>query len=61
MSKLNHYLLFYLINKLEMINVITACILVIKDASDQDINETKLINKTIESLRIIQKKLSFSQ
>lgn len=60
MSKLNHYLLFYLINKLEMINVMTACILVIKDASDLNLNETKLINETFASLRVIQKKLSCS-
>ena len=60
MSKLNHYLLFYLINKLEMINVMTACILVIKDASDLNLNEKKLINETFASLRVIQKKLSCS-
>ena len=60
MSKLNHYLLFYLINKLEMINVMTACILVIKDASDHNLNEKKLINETFASLRVIQKKLSCS-
>lgn len=57
MSKLNQFLLFYMIKKLAIINEIISYVVVIKEATDQNMREIKLTNKTIENLKKIQNKL----
>ncbi len=57
MSKLNQFLLFYMIKKLAIINEIISYVVVIKEATDQNMREIKLTNKTIENLKNIQNKL----
>ena len=57
MSKLNQFLLFYMIKKLAIINEIISYVVVIKEATDQNMREIKLRNKTIENLKNIQNKL----